>query len=192
MRHGDLGLGTFDGLDGEMVVVGGTCYQVKGDGSVVRPDPSLRVPFAAVTPFETDLIVPGITAGNLSGFTAYLDTRLPSRDTFWAIRMTGIFPYVKARSPPAQVKPYPALAEALKGQSVFVFHNVSGTVVGFYTPASAAGVDPVGYHLHFITADRKGGGHVLDISPDGNTVELDSTPRFTVVLSRETPVPPSP
>ncbi|HVN65831.1 MAG TPA: acetolactate decarboxylase [Methanomicrobiales archaeon] len=192
MEHGDLGLGTFDGLDGEMVVLDGQCYQVKADGSVANPAPSALVPFAAVTPFEADIIVPGITAPNLSRFTAALDASLPSHDTFWAVRMTGSFPYVKARSPPKQARPYAVLTDALKNQSVFLFHNVSGTVVGFYTPASAAGVDPVGFHLHFITADRQAGGHVLDISTDGDPVELDSTSRIILVLPGETSPPATP
>ena len=192
VKHGDLGLGTFDGLDGEMVVLGGQYYQVRSDGTVTTPDPSTLVPFAAVTPFEADVVVPGITAGNLSLLTAALDADLPSRDIFWAIRVTGTFPYVKARSPPKQSMPYPGLTEALKNQSVFIFRNVSGTVVGFYTPASAAGVDPVGYHFHFITADRKAGGHVLDIATQGASVELDSTPRFSVVLSAGGSPAPSP
>jgi acetolactate decarboxylase len=183
MPHGDLGLGTFEGLDGEMVVVGGEYYQVKADGSVVRPDPSVPVPFAVVTSFDPDLTIRGITAGNLSGFTSSLEARLPSKAVFWAVRMKGTFPYVKARSPPAQAEPYPILTDALKGQSVFLFHNVSGTVVGFFTPPSATGVDPVGFHLHFITADRRAGGHVLDIATDGAQVQLDETPRFTVILA---------
>jgi acetolactate decarboxylase len=183
MRHGDLGLGTFDGLDGEMVVADGIAYQVKADGTVSRPDPSLLVPFAAVTSFEPDFTVRGITAGNLSELTAQLDARLPTRDRFWAIRMEGTFPYVKARSPPAQGKPYPILTDALKGQSVFTFRNVTGTVVGFFTPSSATGVDPVGFHLHFISSDHQAGGHILDISTERAQAQLDGTPRLSVVLS---------
>jgi acetolactate decarboxylase len=186
MEHGDLGLGTFDGLDGEMVVSGGTCYQVKSDGTVVRPDPSLLVPFAAVTTFDPDLTLTGVSAGNLSELTTGLAAQLPSRDTFWAIRMEGTFPYVKARSPPAQEEPYPILTDALKGQAVFVYRNITGTVVGFYTPSSATGVDPVGFHLHFISADGRAGGHVLDITTDRARVQLDGTPRVTVILAATT------
>jgi acetolactate decarboxylase len=183
MPHGDLGLGTFEGLDGEMVVAGGEYDQVKADGSVVRPDPSVLVPFAAVTRFYPDATLRDITAKNLSELTAKLEARLPSKSGFWAIRMEGTFPYVKARSPPAQEKPYPVLTDALKGQSVFTFRNVTGTVVGFFTPASATGVDPVGFHLHFISADHRAGGHVLDIAVDGARVQLDSTPRLSVILA---------
>jgi acetolactate decarboxylase len=185
MKNGDLGLGTFTGLDGEMVVVDGTCYQVRADGTARIADPALGVPFAAVTFFSPDLTVPGVVAGNMTEFTGFLDTQLPSRDQFYAIRMTGTFPYIRARSPPAQSKPYPLLADALKGQAVFEFRNVTGTAVGFYTPPAAAGMNVAGYHLHFITSDQSRGGHILDIVTDGSTVEMDSTPRFTAILVPE-------
>jgi acetolactate decarboxylase len=185
MKNGDLGLGTFTGLDGEMVVVDGTCYQVKSDGTVRPADPSQGVPFAGVTFFSPDLSVPGVVAGNMTEFTGFLDSQLPSRGQFYAIRMTGTFPYIRVRSPPVQSKPYPILADALKGQAVFEFRDVTGTAVGFYTPASAAGLSFPGYHLHFITADRSRGGHILDIETGGNTVELDSTPRSLTILTPE-------
>ncbi|MDD1661033.1 MAG: acetolactate decarboxylase [Methanomicrobiales archaeon] len=183
MKNGDLGLGTFTGLDGEMVVVDGTCYQVTSDGIARQADPSLGVPFAGVTFFSPDLLVPGITAGNMTELTGFIDTRLPSKDQFYAIRITGHFPYIRARSPPAQDKPYPPLADALKEQSVYEFRNVTGTAAGFYTPASAAGIGFPGYHLHFLTGDRSRGGHILDMTTAGNTVELDGTPRLTVILA---------
>jgi acetolactate decarboxylase len=185
MKNGDLGLGTFTGLDGEMVVVDGTCYQVKTDGAARVADPVLGVPFAAVTYFSPDLTVPGAVSGNLTELAGFLDMHLPSRDVFYAIRIDGTFPYVKARSVPAQTKPYPPLADAISGQTVFEFRNVTGTVAGFYTPPAAAGMNVAGYHFHFITSDRSRGGHVLDIVTGGNTVEMDATPRFNAILVPE-------
>jgi acetolactate decarboxylase len=183
IRNGDLGLGTFSGLDGEMVVVDGTCYQVKSDGTAHPADLALGVPFAGVTFFSPDLSVPGVVAGNLTELTGFLDSQIPSRDLFYAIRIDGNFPYIMARSVPAQAKPYPPLADALKGQTIYEFRNVTGTAVGFYTPSYAAGLNFPGYHLHFITADRSRGGHILDIVTGGNTVGLDSTPRFAAILA---------
>lgn len=185
LRNGDLGHGTFTGLDGEMVVVGGTCYQVKIDGTARPADLALGVPFAGVTFFSPDLSIPGVVAGNMTELTRFLDSQMPSQDLFYAIRIDGTFPYIKARSVPAQTKPYPPLADALKGQNIYEFRNVTGTAVGFYTPASAAGLSFPGYHLHFITADRSRGGHILDIETGGNTVELDSTPRSLTILTPE-------
>ncbi|MDD1664251.1 MAG: acetolactate decarboxylase, partial [Methanomicrobiales archaeon] len=183
MRNGDLGLGTFTGLDGEMVVVDGACYQVKSDGTVRPADPTQGVPFASVTFFSPDLSTPATAVGNMTELTWFLDSQLPSKDQFYAIRITGTFPYVRARSPPAQDKPYPPLADALKEQAVFEFRNVTGTAVGFYTPASAEGLGFPGYHLHFITDDRSRGGHVLDLAMEAIPVQLDATPRVTVILS---------
>ena len=185
MANGDLGIGTFTGLDGEMVVVGGTCYQVRSDGTVRPADSSQGVPYAEVTFFSPDLSVPGIVAGNMTELTGFLDSKLPSKDQFYAIRMTGTFSSIRARSPPVQSKPYPVLTDALKGQSIFEWRNVTGTAVGFYTPATAAGIGFPGFHLHFISADRTRGGHVLDMATSGNTVELDGTPRSLVILTPE-------
>jgi acetolactate decarboxylase len=121
----------------------------------------------------------------MTELTAALDRSLPDRSLFSAIRIEGTFPYLKVRSPPAQAKPYPPLAEALTRQAVFEYRNVTGTVVGFFTPAPAGGLNVAGYHLHFIAADRGRGGHVLDITTAGNTAELDATPRYTVIFSPE-------
>ena len=185
MENGDLGLGTFTGLDGEMVVVDGVCYQVRADG-VARPaDPSEGVPFAAVTYFSPDITVPGIVAGNMTDLTAALNRSLPDPDLFTAIRIDGTFPYLKVRSPPAQSKPYPPLTDALAHQSVYEYRNVTGTMVGFYSPAPAAGLNVAGYHLHFISADRTRGGHVLEATAAGDMAELDVTPRYTVIFTPE-------
>jgi acetolactate decarboxylase len=185
MKNGDLGSGTFTALDGEMVVVDGTCYQVTDDGMARPADLSQGVPFATVTFFSPDLSLPGITAANMTELTGFIDSRLPSRDQFYAIRITGNFPYIRARNAIAQDKPYPPLADALKEESVYEFRNVTGTAVGFYTPASAAGLNFPGYHLHFITADRSRGGHIIDMATMGTTVELEVKARALVVMAPE-------
>ncbi len=45
----DFGLGTFDALDGEMVALDGTFYQMKVDGVAYELDERLKPPFAVVT-----------------------------------------------------------------------------------------------------------------------------------------------
>jgi acetolactate decarboxylase len=185
MANGDLGLGTFEGLDGEMVVVDGTCYQVKDDGTARPADTSLGVPFAAVTFFSPDITIPDVVAGNFTELTVMVNRSIPDHDLFYGIRITGTFPYVRVRSVPAQSRPYPPLADALSHQTIYEFRNVTGTAVGFYTPASASGLNAAGFHLHFITADRTRGGHILDIATGEITVELDPTPRYMVIFTPE-------
>jgi len=182
MHHGDFGLGTFEGLDGEMVVLDGICYQVGMDGAAHPVDGGVMVPLAEVTTFERDRVVPGISGKNITQVTAGLDAALLSKNLFAAIRIDGTFPSVKARSVPRQEKPYPPLAEAVTHQAVFEWHNVTGTVVGFYTPPFAKGIGVTGYHLHFLSADQKTGGHVLDLEVEDTPAVLDITPRFIVVL----------
>jgi acetolactate decarboxylase len=105
-RHGDFGLGTFDGLNGEMIVSDGAIYQVTADGAVHAVNGSTMIPFEAVTYFDPDASVHINGQNNYSTLTAALDDKLPSKNVFYAIRIHDTFPYVKARSVPAQNKPY--------------------------------------------------------------------------------------
>jgi acetolactate decarboxylase len=53
-EHGDLGLGTFEDLDGEMVVLDGHFFQVRGAGSVREVDDGVLSPFAVITRFAPE------------------------------------------------------------------------------------------------------------------------------------------
>jgi len=180
--HGDLGIGTFNSLDGEMVEVAGEFYQIKADGIAYPVDDSMKTPFAAVTFFEAD---ESVVVGNVSDYSQleqYLDSLLPTENIFYAIKIEGVSDYIKARSVPRQVEPYPPLAEVVKEQSIFEFHDVAGTIVGFRCPPYVGGTNVAGYHLHFITADRKAGGHLLGCQMQNVKVEIDYTPEFYMAL----------
>ncbi len=183
--HGDFGMGTLDGLNGEMIELEGTMYQATSDGVVHVVNGSATIPFAEVTYFEADYNVSLTGHYNITDLTAALDERLPSKDEFYAIRIHDTFPYLKLRSPPAQQKPYPVLSEALKNQSVFELQNVTGTIVGIYTPTYARGIGSQGYHFHFISDDRRSGGHVLGLQENDAQVSLDETPRLYLTMSPE-------
>lgn len=53
-QHGDTGIGTFEGLNGEMIVLDGTVYQAVADGSITIPADEETVPSGSVTFFDTD------------------------------------------------------------------------------------------------------------------------------------------
>lgn len=182
MVQGDFGIGTFDALDGEMIALDGDYYQVKADGVAYPVQGNMTAPFAAVTRFEVDQTAALENAGNFTELARQLDRHLPSPNAFYALRIDGTFPYVQTRSVPAQEKPYPRLAEAVKNQSVFNFTNVTGSVVGIWAPEFAKGVNVPGYHLHFITEDRKAGGHILDIQVANATAQVDVTAGFAMQL----------
>ena len=44
MRHGDIGLGTFEYVNGEMIVIDGHCYRADENGDVTEADSEIGVP----------------------------------------------------------------------------------------------------------------------------------------------------
>ena len=183
-QEGDIGLGTFDRLDGEMIMLDGTAWQARVDGSVSAAPPSETTPFASVARFRADRIGLLGAAANFTEAEARFDTYLSNNtDLFAMARVDGTFPYVKVRSEPAQEKPYPNLTTALAGQKVYELRNVTGTIVGLYSPAFSDGASVPGWHLHFVSADRHTGGHVLDVASDGTArIGIDDLSSFTIVL----------
>lgn len=184
-KHGDIGLGTFDKLDGEMIVVDGKVYRITADGLAHLPDKSVTTPFAAVTFFDRDVTVRIGNEMNLAALKEYLDGLIPSKNLFYAIRIDGTFSYVKTRSVPSQKKPYPPLVDAVAHQTVSEFTNVEGTIVAVRCPYFVKGVNVTDYHLHFITADRKRGGHLLDCTIKSGDLALDTTPEFDLFLPND-------
>lgn len=183
-RRGDFGIGTFNALDGEMVGLDGTFYQIKADGVAYPVEDSMKTPFAVVTFFDPDETVMLDTADNYKQLETYLDSLLPSQNIFYAIKIEGEFKYIKTRSVPGQQKPYPALVEVVKEQSIFEFHNIEGTIVGFRSPDYVQGINVPGYHMHFITRDRRAGGHLLECRMQDVKVEIDNTNNFFMALPR--------
>lgn len=181
-KHGDFGLGTFNGLDGEMIGLDGRFYQIDINGEVYAVPDEMKTPFAVVTFFKGEESVRLERELDYEGWRRYLDSRNPERNLFFAVRVDGIFSYMKTRSVPRQKKPYPPLLEAVKHQRTFEFHHVRGTVVGFRCPDYVKGVNVPGYHLHFISQDRKAGGHILDFRTENVRIQQDCLSRFYMVL----------
>jgi acetolactate decarboxylase len=180
--YGDFGLGTVDALDGEMIELDGQFYQVKSDGLAYHLNNSIKTPFAEVTFFKPDETIALNESVNLTKLNYYLNSKLASLNLFYAIRIDGTFDYIKTRSVPIQTKPYPILSEAVKGQKIFEFHNVTGTIVGFRCPDFVNGLNVPGYHMHFITADRSTGGHLLDLRLEYAEIKVDALSDFEMVL----------
>lgn len=163
-KHGDFGLGTFNDLDGEMILLDGTVYQVTGKGEVRVVKEDVLTPFACVTFYDA------LTQDNLDGeldyaaFNEWLLRLLPSPNIFYAIRFEGLFRSIRTRSVPKQDN-YRPLVEVAKEQPEFTFEDAEGTLAGFFTPSFMASLNVPGLHLHFLSKDRKCGGHLLQCRP---------------------------
>jgi len=166
VSKGDFGLGTYNRLDGEMLVLGGVPYHFTADGSVTVAKPDDKIPLAYVLPFKPTIrfVMEGkTTAMTLTNIEAAIDARLPNKNLFYAVDVTGQFTGITTRAIAAQVRPYRPLAELVKTQVLFPKASATGTMVGIRSPAFSKGVSVPGWHWHFISADRSYGGHVLAI-----------------------------
>ncbi|MEW6418295.1 MAG: acetolactate decarboxylase, partial [Nitrospirota bacterium] len=180
--HGDFGIGTFHGLDGEMIGFNGEFYQIKEDGVAYPVEDLMKTPFAIVTFFEPDETIVIDNPLDFEQLSEYIDNQIPTKNIFYAMRIDGDFSYMKVRSVPKQQKPYPPISEVIKNQPVFEFNNVKGTIVGFRFPEYMKGVNVPGYHFHFITEDRKAGGHILEMQIKEAKADIDYTSEFYMVL----------
>ena len=153
-REGDLGLGTFNALDGIF-------YQVKANGKVDTVSMDMKTPFAMMTHFATDTTVILNGDVNYVNFRELIDSVLPGTNLFYAFKIEGEFRELKIRSVPRQTPPYPPLAEVASDQTMIGLTRTTGTMVGFRSPGYAEDLTVPGYHLHFISDDRQHGGHVL-------------------------------
>lgn len=188
-RHGDTGLGTFDALDGEMILLDGTVYQVRVDGSVHTPEDTLTTPFANAAFLHTDAPVQAV-AFALKGGMEHLEAKLLAHlkaapgdvNRPWVIRIDGTFRTVTARSVPRQEKPYRPLAEVTKEQKEFSRDAVEGVIVGFFFPAYMKGINVAGFHLHVLSDGRDFGGHLLQVGEVDGTLRTRPLSSFSVVL----------
>jgi acetolactate decarboxylase len=182
-ENGDFGLGTFDGLDGEMVMLDGHVYKVRYSGKVVEPPLSETTPFAVVTCFDADKHFVLASGLDYDGLKRKFEIELPNNNVFYAIKIKGTFSMLKVRSVHKQKRPYPPLKQAVKGQAVFDMRNVEGTIVGFVSPPFIGKINVPGYHLHFIDSARKAGGHVLSFQIKEAEMDVDMIYDFHLYLS---------
>jgi acetolactate decarboxylase len=169
LGHGDFGLGTFIDLDGEMVVLDGVCYQVSSTGTVAKVEGDRLIPYAVVTRFNAEFSKQIDPLDSYSRLVSVCDELRDSDNVFYAFRVEGRFSFVKTRVMKA-VPEGTGLKTAASGQKEFLFKEVEGTLVGLWSPGFAGSFSVPGYHFHFLSSDRKKGGHVLECQASGVAV----------------------
>ena len=179
--QGDFGIGFLNGLDGELTLLEGQAYRAGAGGKVSTPADSSCIPFATVSFFLEDRTVELDRIESRDALNRAVRAALPSANLAYAIRIDGNFTGVKTRAIPRQTPPYKPLAEVV-GQQVTTEFSGPGTLVGYFLPRLSEGVSMPGFHWHFLTEDRSGGGHVLDLSMDPATARVDTLHDFTVRL----------
>ncbi len=189
LKEGDTGLGTFENVDGEMIVLDGHCYRARKDGSVVEVSPAQGVPFSAVARLRRQREFKLENMPDAESIRTRLTQKIEEQfglNSMHVIRIDGTFAKVDARSEAPYRSHHVPLKTILdSNQTAFVFENIKGTLVGVYFPDFMDGINMPGWHLHFISDDRKKGGHVFDVSITEGIVQLDKIARIEIELPKD-------
>lgn len=184
IKHGNTGLGTFEDVDGEMIVTDGVCYRATETGEVVKADDDKGVPFCAVCNMEDGEQVELGTFDSISALKDQLNLIIDGHfglNSMHMVKIEGDFELVDARSESPYRSQHVTLKNILgKTQKAFQFENIKGTLVAVYFPDYMDGINAAGWHLHFVSDDRTKGGHVFEIKMRGgkalinkiNSIEL--------------------
>jgi acetolactate decarboxylase len=180
-EHGDFGLGTFEGLDGEMVALDGEYFQVRSDGALHHASDDVLSPYAMVTRFVADRSVTVPPVATFDELTAALDDLRDSDNHFFAFRIATTFPTMHLRAA-CKVPEWTPLVDATALQAEWNVEDLSGTLVGFWSPPFAAHLDVPGYHFHVVDDHRSRGGHVLACATGELTVAVQRLEQLVVAL----------
>ena len=187
LAHGDHGLGTVPGLNGEVVIVDGKAYHFPPDAELRKVEVSDTLPFVMITRFEPTF-QKAMSSLSMTSLPEALNPLLPSRQNcFLSIRLDGMFRLITFRVIAGQCRPREPLSELAKRQQIVSLESIEGTLFGFWSPAFSGGFSVAGFHLHFLSKDRTRGGHVTGFTGDVSlqaavinkyTVELPHSEEF--------------
>ncbi|MBR0145660.1 MAG: acetolactate decarboxylase [Eubacterium sp.] len=188
LQYGDTGLGTYEDVNGEMIIMDGRCFQAKWDGSVVEASPDEGVPFSAVAKLLGEREFEMTDKQDIESIRTELTQRIEEHfglNSMHVVRIDGEFEKVDARSEEPYKSHHVTLKEVLdKNQTAFVFENIRGSLVGVYFPDHMDGINMPGWHLHFLSEDKKKGGHVFNVILKKGTVRLDKISRIEIELPK--------
>ena len=189
LKEGDTGLGTFEDVNGEMIVMDGHCFRADQDGNVALVPLETGVPFAAVAKHYGEQQFPLMNMPDITSVRAELTRKIEERyglNSMHIVRIDGVFEKVDARSEAPYRAHHITLKEILgQNQKAFLFENIRGSLVGVYFPDYMDGINMPGWHLHFLSEDRSKGGHVFDVSIREGTAKVDKITCIEINLPKE-------
>ncbi len=168
IRHGNMGLGTFEGVNGEMIVIDGQCFQADKHGNVCPAAPDTGVPFAVIADCSGGKklqLGPCASIDDLKDLLDHVVDDAFELNSMHLVRIDGLFKTISARSESGIMTHHVELKDILAGrQEDFVFTHTQGSLIALRFPDYMDGINAAGWHLHYISDDRARGGHVFDLS----------------------------
>jgi acetolactate decarboxylase len=187
-ENGNFGIGCFESVNGELIMVDGVVYQAIYDSSILIPDNNTKIPYATVTFFNNGINADFEKISSIDNLKEQLDkiVKENGKNMFYFVRMDGTFDTLCYRSIYAQKEPYKPLAKAMEAdQTFFNTEKETGTIIGLFCPDFMDKLNSSGWHFHFITADKKHGGHLLNVCAKNISVKLDKKTSFKMILPEE-------
>lgn len=182
---GDIGLGSYTLLDGELIMLDGKLYQAREDGTVTQPKDDAKIVYANATFFDTEQSFTIDKVDNYENLRAKINAELPSKNIFYSFKIHGNFKKMKCGGLHKQEKPFvDGLDVLIPNRPIFERANFSGTMVGFFCPEFIGNINVAAYHLHFISDDEKFAGHVMEFEAENLTVEIDYMYEYQFVVPK--------
>ncbi|HGZ8407927.1 TPA: acetolactate decarboxylase [Staphylococcus aureus] len=177
LQHGDLGIATLTGSNGEVIFLDGKAYHANEHKEFVELKGDELTPYATVTKFVADTSYETKDKSSEAVF-AEIKEKMLSENLFSAVKISGLFKKMHVRMMPAQEPPYTRLIDSARRQPEQTETYVKGSVVGFFTPELFHGIGSAGFHVHFANDDRNFGGHVLYFEVEDVKVEIQNIETF--------------
>ena len=189
LKHGDTGLGTYEDVNGEMILVDGHPYRADETGAIEEVSMDTGVPFCAVSILQGNREFGFSGIDNIDKLKTMLDLKIEEDfglNSMHMARIDGHFSSISARSEAPYHSQHITLKEMLsKTQKEFFFSDIRGTLICVYFPDYMDGINAPGWHLHFVSEDRKLGGHVFDLSLEEGRVLLDKITQIEIKLPED-------
>ena len=178
---GDTGIGCCEGLGGEVLLIDGEAFECTVDSAPRRMTDDETLPFADVCHFG-DVAGESLEDANLDAVTTAVENRLLSKNLFHAVRIDGAMARVRTRVTAREGGPARPLAAVAADQVETETVDRTGVLIGFWMPAIYQGITVAGLHLHFLSDDRRVGGHVLAVRVDAAILRVSAFARFSLQL----------
>lgn len=189
LEHGDIGLGTFENVDGEMIILDDICYQAKQDGGIVQSPDSTGVPFAVAGSLKDGKILKMDNMKDIEAIKMELTLSIDldfSLNSIHIARIDGWFEKIHARAGAPYRSQHVSLKNILsKTQKDFCFEGLYGTLVCVYFPDYMDGINAAGWHMHFLSQDKKFGGHVFEAVMRSGECVLQKMDRIDIQLPND-------
>ncbi|WP_413628349.1 acetolactate decarboxylase (plasmid) [Fructilactobacillus vespulae] len=177
LEHGNTGIGTGEGIDGELIILNNVAYRIDTNGKAIKLNDNFMVPFANVN-FANYTFLKKVKDEPLNHLLSIIEKEIKGSNKFFSIKINGCFEEIKTRSAGKSSKPYPSLKEVAKKQVEFYGSDITGTVVSYHTPKVFQGVGVAGFHSHFLSDDLNFGGHILSAYLNYGVVEIQVMDTF--------------